>query len=260
MKAKAIIIKSKKMKHLKHLFYTFVILSGTIYGQDIKPEKISFKSIDGVPITANLYHNNDKLPVILLCHQARFNKAEYDEIALTLFEKGFNLIAIDQRSGGTLNGKVNETFVAATKLGKPTAFLDAEQDIEAAINYASDKYHKKIILWGSSYSAALSMYFASSNDKVKALIAFSPGDYFVEKKGTLKTKLADFKKPMFVTSSKEEAPELTKLISKMKLTKNQVQFIPREAGLHGSKALWNNNPDKGEYWSALNNFLEVLIN
>jgi len=242
------------------ILYMFIFSSSITFGQEVKSEKISFSSLDGLPITANLFHQNNNFPVILLCHQARYNKAEYNEIAFELYKKGFNLIAIDQRSGGTLFDKENGTFVEAKKLGKPTSYLDAEQDIEAAINFAYNKYNKKIILWGSSYSSTLALYFASSNDKIKAVIAFSPGDYFAEQKGSLKNKLDEFSKPMFATSSSEEAPELTNLLSKIKGNKNQIQFIPTKKGKHGSKALWKNNPDNEEYWMALNYFLAVLKN
>lgn len=229
-----------------------------LYSQEIKPEKISFPSADGLPISANLYHNNKKFPVILLCHQARYNKAEYDEIAVVLYNKGFNVLAIDQRSGGTLSNKENETFTEAAKLGKPTEYLDAEQDILAAIDFAYKKYNKKIILWGSSYSSTLALYIANTNDKVKAVIAFSPGDYFKDKKTPLEEELLDFCKPMFATSSKEEANEVKTVLSTVMWNKTQVQFIPKDAGKHGSKALWKDNPDSEEYWTALNAFLEKL--
>lgn len=248
------------MKHLKVIAigFVFIFTSITIQGQGIKPEKISFPSLDGVTIYANLYHNSEEFPVILLFHQARYNKAEYQEIAVELYKKGFNLIAIDQRSGGPLFGKENETFAEALKLGKPTAYLDAEQDIEAAINFAHNKYNQKIILWGSSYSSTLALYLAVLNNNIKAVIAFSPGDYFAEQKGSLKNKLAGFSKPMFATSSREEAPELTNMLSDIKWNHNQVQFIPKEKGKHGSKALWKDNMNNEEYWAALNTFLAQL--
>lgn len=246
------------MKQLKLIVIGFVLIftSITIHSQEIKPEKISFPSLDGLTISANLYHNNEHFPIILLCHQARYNKAEYNEIAVKLFKKGFNLIAIDQRSGGTLFEQKNQTFAEATKLEKPTSYLDAEQDIEAAIDFAYNKYNQKIILWGSSYSSTLALYFANSSDKIKAAIAFSPGDYFAKQKGSLKEKLVGFSKPMFATSSSEEAPKLTNMLSEIKWNKNQVQFIPTEKGKHGSKALWEDNSDNEEYWTALNTFLE----
>ncbi len=222
------------------------------------PEKISFPSGDGLPITANLYHKDDKAPVIVLCHQARFNKFEYTGIAKSLWEKGFNCLAIDQRSGGGIVEEFNETNLEALKQKKPVDFLDAEQDVIAAVNFASKKYGKKIILWGSSYSSVLALYTAIANDSVKAVISFSPGDYFVKEKGSLAALLQNFTKPMFVTSSKEEAKELTQMLSKMKMNEKQTQFIPDSAGFHGSRALWKTSENNEEYWKAINAFLEKV--
>lgn len=222
------------------------------------PEKIQFPSLDSVPITANLYHKSNEAPVIVLCHQARFNKFEYVGIAKTLWKKGFNCLAIDQRSGGGLVEEFNETNLEALKRNKPVDFLDAEQDVIAAVNFASKKYNKKVILWGSSYSSVLALYTAIANDNVKAVIAFSPGDFFEKEKGSLKTKLAAFSKPMFVTSSKEEAKETTDFLSKMKLSANQVQFIPDSSGFHGSRALWKTSENNEEYWKAIEEFLEKV--
>ena len=110
-----------------------------------QPEKITFPSLDSIPITANLYYKDSSAPFIVLCHQARYNKFEYTRIAKTLLEKGFNCLAIDQRSGGPLIEEENETMLKAKALGRPVDFLDAEQDIIAAINYTSNKYNKKIV-------------------------------------------------------------------------------------------------------------------
>ena len=98
------------------------------------PEKISFPSADGLAITANLYHKDNSAPVIVLCHQARFNKFEYTGIAKALWDKGFNCLAIDQRSGGGIVEEINETNLEAKKQNKAVDFLDAEQDIIAAVN------------------------------------------------------------------------------------------------------------------------------
>ena len=221
-------------------------------------EKITFPSLDGLTITANLYHKNNSMPVIVLCHQARFNKFEYVGIAKTLWEKGFNCLAIDQRSGGGIVEEINETNLEAKKENKPVDFLDAEQDVIAAVNFASKKYGKKVILWGSSYSSVLALYTAIANDSVKGVISFSPGDYFEKEKGSLAKLLTTFSKPMFVTSSKEESKELTTMLSKMKMNENQIQFIPDSAGFHGSRALWKTSENNQEYWNAINAFLEKV--
>lgn len=222
------------------------------------PVKVTFPSLDSLPVTANLYHYGDDAPVIVLCHQAGLNKIEYVKIAEMLFLKGFNCISIDQRSGGHLVEWFNETMLKAIKKGKPIEYLDAEQDIIAAVDFAVAKYQKRIILWGSSYSATLAIYQAIENRKIEAVIAFSPGDYFAEQKKSLQEKLKGFKKPMFITSSKDEAGELTRMLSNIHLKKNQVHFIPESKGIHGSRALWKTYEYNQEYWRAINDFLAIL--
>jgi len=224
------------------------------------PEKITFSSLDELPITANLYHVSDSAPVMVLCHQARWNKIEYVESAKTFMEMGFNCLAIDQRSGGPLLEFQNETTLAAQEDSLPIDFLDAEQDIIAAVNYASNKYNQPVILVGSSYSSTLVLWVASENDNVKAVISFSPGNYFVEQKGDLSLRLQNLKKPMLVTSSKEEAQDVAVLISKMELTELQSQFEPEGTGYHGARGLWKTNEGNEEYWSSVTEFLNKIKN
>ncbi len=222
------------------------------------PEKIDFPSLDSILVVANLYHVNDSAPVIVLCHQARFNKFEYNGIAKTLHENGFNCLAIDQRSGGPLIEEFNETKLHAEMEGKPTDFLDAEQDIIAAINYAAKKYNQKVILWGSSYSSTLAVHVGTENENVKAIVSFSPGNYFDAEKGNMLEKIKACNKPMWLTSSKPEAEELSKYLSEVQFKENQMQFVPDSTGEHGSRALWKTNPHHTQYWNSLMPFLEKL--
>ncbi|MDC0257579.1 hypothetical protein OAK35_02435 [Crocinitomicaceae bacterium] len=219
------------------------------------PEKITFPSLDGLAVTANLYEIASDNPVIVLCHQARFNKAEYHGIAERLNTLGFSCMAIDQRSGGPVVEYQNDTNLAAVKAGKEVDFLDAEQDIRAAVKFASEKYKRKVILWGSSYSSSLVPFVAADMDEVSAFVSFSPGDYYQPEKESLVTILKDFEKPMFLTSSKREAVELSKLVQEIGLNQNEVQFIPESAGHHGSRALWVNQDGGEEYWQAITAFL-----
>lgn len=221
---------------------------------------VTFPSLDSLAISANLYHLNDTAPVIVLCHQARFNKFSYDGIAPQLMQLGFNCLAIDQRSGGPISSQQNETRNRALALGRPTEYLDAEQDIIAAVNYAYDTYQKPVILWGSSYSATLALYIALNNPKVAAVISFSPGNYFKDQKGSLTDLLVGFEKPFFLTSSRSEAPGVSELLSKMTLTNHQTHFIPTASGHHGSRALWVTQEDGEAYWTALKTFLTQIQN
>lgn len=260
------------MKHFWTLLFCLAVLASCSTSSDEKtnsepanieqienendsPEKITFPSLDGIEISANLYEIESKLPVIVLCHQARFNKAEYHGIGERLNELGFTCMAIDQRSGGPLAEYQNETNLVAVAAGKEVDFLDAEQDIRAAVKFASEKYKRDIILWGSSYSSSLVPYVAADMDEVSAFVSFSPGDYYQPDKESLVTVLKDFDKPMFLTSSKREASELSKLVNDIGLNQNEVQFIPESAGHHGSRALWVNQDGGEEYWEAITAFL-----
>ena len=222
------------------------------------PELVEFNSLDSLKISAHLYQINDTAPIILLCHQARFNKFEYAGIAERLNRMGFNCMAIDQRSGGPIGNTQNQTSLRAMILNKGVDYMDAEVDIRASVQYLSNKYNSKVILWGSSYSSTLALYLAADMPEVSAVLSFSPGNYMANKKGSLVDILADFKKPMFLTSSSYEAKAVSQLLSKHKLTKEQTQFIPEGKGHHGSRALWINQTGGEEYWLAVGLFIKQL--
>ena len=224
------------------------------------PTKVEFPSIDGLIVNGNLYEVGNDKPVILLCHSASSNRIEYADIAPKLNELGYNCMAIDQRVGGELAEKSNETSLRAKKDKFPTDYIDAQQDIEAAINYLTKKFNKKIIVWGSSYSSSLVLFESLQNEKVKASISFSPADYFGDKKQSLKVIFPELKKPFFITSSKQEATILSALVDVNKLKENQIQFVPQSNGFHGSKALWNGQRGAEEYWIAVIEFLTLIKN
>ena len=98
-------------------------------------ETITFSSKDGLKVTADLYQTHpDTAPFILLFHQAGWSRGEYLEIAPKLNKLGFNCLAVDQRSGNKVNNVPNETFRKAQQEMKPTQYLTAIPDMEAAIS------------------------------------------------------------------------------------------------------------------------------
>lgn len=221
-------------------------------GESYSPEIIQFKSLDGLQITGNLYEVDTDAPIILLGHSGNSNKYEYADIAPKLNARGYNALAIDQRSGGTFAEHQNETFQRAAAKGLGTDFVDAQQDIEAAINFLANKYGKKITLWGSSYSAALSLFIAQDNENLNGLILFSPGDYLSEVKGSLKGTLTSIDIPFLITSTKDEAEEITNvLLYEVELSESQNQHIPLSEGFHGVRALWENQAGSEEYWDEV---------
>jgi len=222
-------------------------------------KSVEFPSKDGLIVSAELYEIDPDKPVILLTHQGGYNKYEYADIAPRLNKMGFNALAIDQRSGGSFADKHNETYNRAIENGiENIQFTDAAQDIESAIDYLAETYQQKVIVWGSSYSSSLALHIAAKNKNVKAVISFSPGDYFGEKFPSLKTVLPKIKQPFLVTSSREEADQLKGLLNEVDQSDLQLQFIPESEGFHGSRALWIDQAGAEEYWAAVTSFLSTI--
>ncbi|KAB7530359.1 hypothetical protein F8C76_02290 [Flagellimonas olearia] len=215
---------------------------------------VTFHSKDGLNVTADLYIIEENAPYIVLAHLSQHSRGEYKNTAAKFNAVGFNCLAVDTRTGNEALGVVNETAQEAKKLGLPTDFLSSEQDIVASIDYVYElNNNDPILLLGSSFSASLALKIGASNPKVKAVMAFSPGEYFGNKLN-LKSEVSGFSKPLFVASSKKEAPDVTDLIDHLS-SDIKVQFIPDGEGAHGSIALWDYNDNHVEYWTALIDFL-----
>jgi hypothetical protein len=217
---------------------------------------VEFESLDGLMITADKSVTPSHENWMLLCHQAGFSRGEYIETACEFNEIGFNTLAIDQRSGQETNGIANETVKRATDAGLPTNYSDAEQDIRAAIDYLYElSGGKPIIVCGSSYSSALVLKVGAGNEKVRAILSFSPGEYY--RGESVQAWATAVHKPLFATSSKSESADLTVLLENMD-DQFAFHFIPEQEGVHGSRALWATQNNNQEYWDALNLFLSNL--
>ena len=103
-----------------------VFLSIAQSDTDFSGETITFKASDGINITADLFMVHEaSAPFIILYHQAGYSRGEYLSIAPQLNALGFNCMAIDQRSGDSVNKVPNETHKEAVAMNKPTEYLDA---------------------------------------------------------------------------------------------------------------------------------------
>lgn len=210
---------------------------------------------DGVKIFGNYYEAAKPKAVILLFHQAGSNKAEYATIAPRLVAAGYSALAIDQRSGGKDFGARNQTV---DTLGKDSDFLDVKLDMEAALLWASQK-KLPVMIWGSSYSAALSYVVAAENpDMVTATLAFSGGDYL--NKGQVMAAVRKINMPVFATAPKGEISEMRSILMAAPSTRKTF-FIAKTPGVHGSSTLIPSENPKGaeENWSAVLAFLESAL-
>jgi pimeloyl-ACP methyl ester carboxylesterase len=223
---------------------------------------VDFTTADGIQARADVYDSAPSSATwVLLFHQAGWSRGEYREIAPKLVEAGYRVMALDQRSGGSVNGVRNETHRRAARKKLQTGYLDAYADLESALRYVrKDLGAARVVVWGSSYSASLVFRLAAEHSKeVSAVLAFSPGEYF-KKKGT--SYVGGFAKrvnqPLFVTSSKQERPQVAPIFNLSPADK-KILFTPATRGQHGSRALWSKWSDSDVYWAAVNGFLGKYV-
>lgn len=219
-------------------------------------QKIYFKSKDGLKITADYYKTKNPKGFLLLCHRSHCNRAEYRETAPVFNKLGYSCLAIDQRSGMKVFGEINETKNRAKEKGLSTGYLDAKPDIEAGIDYSFELNNKNpIILFGSSYSASLALLITSETEKIKATIAYSPGEYL---KGiNLAEKIKSINKPIFVSSPKKEIAQVNELMKHVN-PEFVIRFKPIIEGFHGSKILWKSVKGYEMHWRSLEKFLNEI--
>ena len=237
-----------------------LVITSFIFLAPAPKKKVTFITSDSLEVTADLYLINDEYPYLILFHQEGSSRGEYNETAQKFLKLNFNCLAVDLRSGENSNYIRNETSRKARETGKPSRFIDALSDIDASIEYTHNLNNQDVILIGSSYSASLCMIAGKDNPNVKAVIAFSPGEFFGDDL-RIEQKLDTFPKPLFVTGTETEYPYITQMLQKIITQENVTFFKPADSpGQHGSMALWEDNPSKDEYWLALLLFFNSLKN
>jgi dienelactone hydrolase len=220
-------------------------------------QKVSFLASDSLKITADLYLNNYSYPFILLFHQNGYSRGEYLGIADKLLNLDYNCLAVDLRSGGKVNYIKNETAFRAQSNNISYKLIDSQKDVIAAIEYVSKYNNKPVILFGSSFSASLCMMAGKNNDRVSAVAAFSPGEYF-EPEISIKEEIRNFDKPLFVSSSENEYPYIMEMLENIP---DNIRTVYRHSGdnnAHGAKILWESNKESKECWLELLMFFRKI--
>lgn len=155
----------------------FVTLAAVSAGGLAATEEVNFLASDGVSLHADVHTvaTGWTAPLVLLFHQAGGDaRGEYEAIVPRLLEAGYNVLAVDLRSGGTRFDGVNRTVEGLQ--GHDYGYCDAYPDLEAALDQAEKLgFSGPRIAWGSSYSAALALRLAADHgEDLDAVLAFSP--------------------------------------------------------------------------------------
>lgn len=142
-------------------------------------EKMTYTTLDGVRISGLLSDKAADGPWVVLLHMMPATKESWQPFMTALAERGINSLAIDLRGHGeSVDGPDGELDYRT--------FSDAEHqasvlDVQAALDWlivARGAVRSRIGLCGASIGANLALTFASTDMRVPAVVAFSPGlDY-----------------------------------------------------------------------------------
>lgn len=222
---------------------------------------VGLRAADGVSVTGDSLtaSRNPSRGMVLLFHMAGSNLGEYATIAPEFARRGFDTLAIDQRSGGPGWGRRNET---AARLPRDPGFAAALPDLEAALAHARQRQRQpqgRVLVLGSSYSAALVLVLAArAGASVSAVLAFSPGEYLSGV--SVRAAAAHVTCPVFVTqdSDRSEQTAAAAILAAVP-GRPKRQFNP-VAGAHGASIL---RPDRNPHgaaaaWTAVDAFLDEI--
>lgn len=235
-------MKSLYNKHVTMVLgAVFLTACQTYSGQPFADETPQTLSADGVSIYGYSLGSqlNDDAPLILLFHQGGSNaRGEYRDIAAWLQSEGYRTLAWDLRSGGDWHGSENQTKASMAE-DTPSGFCDAYPDLEAALNFAHDRDPDgSVIVWGSSYSAALVFQLAAKNsDKVDALLAFSPASGAPLEGCRASLWAGQVKDPALAVSPVSEMERESVQAQRAVLVDAGIDYLVIENGVHGSSML-----------------------
>jgi pimeloyl-ACP methyl ester carboxylesterase len=241
-------------------FFACIILLSVVFSSVnvIRVKTITFTSADSLEITADEYIIAPDKPYILLFHEQGSSRGEYHTIARRLCKLDYNCLAVDLRNGGNNSRVSNETARRCRDSRCPMGIDDLSTDVAAAIEYIKGKSELPVILFGSGANGSLSLKIAAENEHVRAVVALSPGEYFMPGLKIQDT-IKGLEKPVFITSSKAEIPYVSELASGLEEDYLTLFEPKRGEGNRGTESLSENNEDNTEYWVALILFFRDLI-
>lgn len=198
-----------------------ILLLFGVVGLGFNQETVYFYASDGAKIGADLYLADHQFPYILLFHDSGSNRSAFHDIAPRLMNLNYNCLAVDLRVGGNVDFIENETLKYAVSENLPSNPWDAGKDLEAAVSYVGNFSQQPVILLGSGLSASLCMMLAIGNPDIRAVIAFSPGEYF-QPRFLVEHEIAGFDKPLLVISTPAELPYVERMTDSISDSKKKI--------------------------------------
>jgi hypothetical protein len=222
--------------------YIFLFFIGCLFGRMKGQEVVYFYSADSSKIRGDLYLRDYNLPFMILCHDETADRDEFSGIAPRLLNLNYNCLAIYLGNGGSHNFSPE----------------GAREGLRAAIAYVGRFNRLPVILFGSSRSASLCLLESAGNPLIRAIVAFSPGEYF-QPRIAMSDVMVKIRQPVFISGTRSEFRYLQKMVEKR--PEDEVTLFQPEKGngVHGAAALSGNDITRDEYWFALLMFFRKLV-
>ena len=147
---------------------TTLITALVLPGESRAAQRVTFRSDDGVILTATWYEPPARGPAVILVHMLHRSRRDFDALASRLASEGIGALALDLRGHGDSQGSIGTDFapmVADVKAAR--RFLLGRSDVSG-----------KIGLLGASLGANLVALAAADDPGVASLALLSPSlDY-----------------------------------------------------------------------------------
>ncbi|MDP4010463.1 MAG: alpha/beta fold hydrolase [Candidatus Spechtbacteria bacterium] len=136
--------------------------------------KITLTTKDNIKIIGDFYPaDSDNAPAVILLHMMPATKESWQELAPILVERGFQVLAIDERGHGesTENGTLNfREFSGEQQQAKMLDVLAAREFfVEKGVSVSN------IFVGGASIGANLAIQYLAENPECRAVFGLSPG-------------------------------------------------------------------------------------
>ena len=237
-------------------FIFILILAGTLQASAAKTV-VTYYSSDSVRITADHYFQADSLPYVILLHEQKASRGEFQPVVKRFLKMNFNCLVVDLRNGDETNYISNETVKCCRASGASQSFKMVEEDIHASISFVQEISKEKIVLIGAGANGGLALKVANENEAVYGCVALSPGEYFIPAM-KIEQEITGMQKPVLLTGTKFEHPYLEQMVSGIGESYKSV-FSPMEhEGARSVQAFLPENPSNGEYWLALLLFIKDI--
>lgn len=225
------------------------------------PESLALVTADSLEIAVYWHKTAQNAPTIVLYHQGGSNaRGEYGPIIPKLTDKGFNVLAVDQRSGGQRYGSYNKT-VADIAINR-YHYCDALPDMVRALEYAKEEAEGDIILWGSSYSAMLVLQVAQENpERIAGVLSFSPASGPPMKECQPEPYLETLDLPVLVLKPQSEMDSERSVNQQLIAQSKGHPFFIAKNGVHGSSMLVAERTGSPviDTWNVVNSFLDNVV-